>query len=131
MKANFLLILFCFAFLIPHQGKAQYLSISGFVKNHFNGEVKKNATVYESISGIGTITNSEGYYRLLLTGGRQNLEISSPGFKTYASKFNLINDTIVSVELIPQVGLTEGGEADYSHFNVPFTDTGKVPTETK
>ncbi len=101
MKVQLTILLISLCFLIPFHSKAQFNSISGFVKNVSTGEVKKHATVFESVSGIGTITNSDGYYRLLLTTGQQKLEISSPGFNKYTSSFYLRTDTIISVELIP------------------------------
>lgn len=101
MKVHFIFFLFCVYLLSPVQGQAQMVYVSGFVKNHASGKMKGNVSVFESVSGIGTITNSDGYYRLLLNPGLQKLEISSPGFITYSSTFTLRADTIISVELVP------------------------------
>lgn len=101
MKMPFVIILICFCFVFPVHGKAQLISIAGFIKNASTGEAKKNTAVFESASGIGTITNSEGYYRLLLNPGQKKLEISSDGFHAYTSRFNLMADTTISVQLVP------------------------------
>lgn len=107
MKMPFVFSLICFCFIFPFYGKAQLISIAGFIKNASTGEVKQSAAIFESGAGIGTITNSEGYYRLLLNKGQKKLEISSDGFHTYTSKFNLMADTIISVKLVPH-DLTDG-----------------------
>lgn len=94
-------ILLLTVFVLPQTIQAQLLSVSGYVKNHFTGQAIENAAIYESISGIGTITNKEGYYRLLLNGGKQNLKISGFGFESVATGFMLTSDTIISVDLMP------------------------------
>ncbi len=102
MKTFIQIIFLGFVFIFPQPAQAQLLSVSGYVKNFISGQAIENATVYESVSGIGTITNSEGYYRLLLNKGQQNLRISSTGYEIYNSSFTMVSDTIVSVELKPR-----------------------------
>lgn len=102
MKIFIQIIFLGIVFIFPKPAQGQLLSVSGQVKNFISGQVVANATVYESVSGIGTITNSEGYYRLLLNRGQQNLRISSNGYEIYNSSFTLVADTIISVELKPQ-----------------------------
>jgi len=60
-----------------------------------------NATVLESVSGVGTITNNQGYYRLLLRPGNKKIEYSSPGFNTVTTEYKLVSDTVMTVDLIP------------------------------
>lgn len=87
--------------LIPEYGHAQLLSVSGYVKNFVSDNAIENATVYENELGIGTITNKEGYYKLLLKPGTQQLTISNPGFENFSKNFVLTNDTIISVAMKP------------------------------
>lgn len=101
MRIQFVISLIIFCLLLTFNGKAQLISISGFVKNASTGELKRNATVFESGSGIGTITSNKGYYRLLLSPGQQKLEVSIAGFHKYTNSFELLADTIISVELLP------------------------------
>jgi hypothetical protein len=111
MKAQVILFYLFIYLFIPFAGKAQMVSVSGYVKNHATGEARKNVTIYESNSGIGTITNNEGYYRLLLNPGELKLEFSSPGFSNITSAFIMKRDTTVTVELLPLTspsGRTEG-----------------------
>lgn len=102
MKTLVTFFLFGVVFMLPRFGQAQLLSVSGNVKNYFTGQVVENATVYETVSGIGTITNSDGYYRLLLNHGQQHLKISSTGYETFTSAFELASDTIISVDMKPE-----------------------------
>jgi hypothetical protein len=103
MKAQVILFFLFISFLSPIAGNAQMVSVSGFVKNQATGEVKKNVTIFESNSGIGTITNNEGYYRLLLNPKELKLEFSSPGFSSMTSEFKMKSDTTITVELVPLV----------------------------
>ncbi len=88
-------------FIFPQAAEAQLLSLSGYVKNFITGEPVENAAIYEADSGIGTITNKDGYYKLLLQKGEQKLKISSTGSESYNATFVMVSDTIISVELKP------------------------------
>ncbi|SHE46705.1 CarboxypepD_reg-like domain-containing protein [Mariniphaga anaerophila] len=88
--------------LFPQVTEAQLLSVSGYVKNYISGQPIENATIYESHSGIGTISDSSGYYKLLLQKGTQELKVSNVGFDEFKSTFALASDTIVSVNLKPR-----------------------------
>src|SRR5690606_29090468 len=102
MKTMFVLFVFGTLLTFPGVVQAQLLSLSGYVKNFITGEPIENAAIYEATSGIGTITNSDGYYKLLLQKGEQKLKITSAGSESYNSTFIMASDTIVSVELKPQ-----------------------------
>jgi hypothetical protein len=106
MKTQVIFISLFVLFISPIVSIAQMVSVSGYVKNLTTGEARKNATIYESNSGIGTITNNEGYYRLLLNQGERKLEFSSPGFSNMTSTFKLKADTTITVELIPLAATT-------------------------
>ena len=102
MKTIIHLFIVGFIFILPQNAQAQLLSVSGYVKNFITGQAVENATVYEAVSGIGTITNKDGYYRLLLNRGQQELKISSAGYETFTSAFKIASDTIISIDLIRQ-----------------------------
>lgn len=89
------------AFIMPQPVSGQLLAVTGYVKDHLSGESLRNVSVYESISGIGTISNEEGYFRLLLNRGEQNLKVSSPGYTPITTGFTLEADTTLSLELKP------------------------------
>ncbi len=96
---NFLILLGIL--VVPEHGQAQLLSVSGYVKNFVSDQVLESVSVYENESGIGTISNNEGYYKLLLKPGKQHLKISSHGFEHFSTKFELKSDTIITVRLKP------------------------------
>lgn len=107
---NFLILLGIL--VVPEYGQAQLLSVSGYVKNFVSEKVIENVSVYENESGIGTISNNEGYYKLLLKPGKQHLKISSHGFENFSTEFELKGDTIITVRLKPanykQLELADG-----------------------
>jgi hypothetical protein len=116
MKAQVILFPLLIFLFVPIAGMAQMVSVSGYVKNQSTGDVKKNVTIFESNSGIGTISNNEGYYRLLLNPGKLKLEFSSPGFRSMTSAFVMKADTTISVELVPLASpsdKTEGGQEQH------------------
>jgi hypothetical protein len=102
MKTIIPIFILITAFVFPQHIQGQLLSVSGYVKNQLTGQVIENAAIYESISGIGTITNGDGYYRLLLNRGKQNLKISGLGYKSFSAAFTMTSDTIISIELKPE-----------------------------
>ncbi|RIH64155.1 carboxypeptidase-like regulatory domain-containing protein [Mariniphaga sediminis] len=103
MKTHLFYFLFWVILFLPGSGWAQLLSISGYVKNNVSGQAIQNATIFESVSGIGTISNNDGYYKLLLNPGEQSLKISFSGFNVYTSTFELEKDTVISVQLKPEI----------------------------
>lgn len=110
--------------VIPEFGQAQLISVSGYVRNFISDNLIENATVYENESGIGTITNTEGYYKLLLKPGKLHLIISNHGFENYSTEFELRKDTVFTVSLKPEnyknPELADGIEifADKKNFDV-------------
>jgi len=98
MKTMFRLFFLGVVVIFPFAAEAQLLSVSGYVKNYISGQPIENVTIYETNSGIGTITNSDGFYRLLLQSGEQQLKISSAGFEDFKTTFasNAINGLIAS-----------------------------------
>lgn len=97
---SYFILLWVFIF-VPQLASAQLVSVSGYVKNHVTGNAIKNASVFESVSGIGTISGDDGYYKLLLKPGDQDLMVTISGFETFSMNFRLTGDTTITVGLIP------------------------------
>jgi len=95
----FILIVFLFATQFTC---AQNFTVTGFVMNHLNGEKVKNASVFESADGIGTISNDEGYFKLVLKPGNKCIKISDSGFEVFSKKISLQKDTVLQVHLKPE-----------------------------
>ena len=120
MKTILNCLLFLGVIIIPDFGYAQIISVSGYVKNFVTDNIIESATVYENRSGIGTITNKEGYYKLLLKPGKQKLTISNPGYEKFTKEFVLSNDTIIAVVMKPD-----------SFKKLELADGDKIPLEAK
>lgn len=101
MKTAVVLFFLSLCILIPAAANAQLVAVTGRVKNQLTGEGRRNVAVFESVSGVGTITDSDGNYQLLLNPGQRKLEMSSTGFSTVSTSFQLKRDTVISVELTP------------------------------
>ncbi len=102
MRLNSAFFIFTLLFVLPQFAAAQLYSVSGYVFSNNTDKPVENVTVYESVSGIGTITDSKGYYKLLLQKGNRQLKISCLGNQTQIKTFSLASDTIISVKLNPR-----------------------------
>lgn len=94
---------FIFLFwLFPRPSVAQVVTVSGYINNSTNGEAMENVSILETISGIGTISNQNGFYRLVLKGTDVNLKITREGFKDFSKQLALSADTTLVVKLEPK-----------------------------
>ena len=100
MKTIFYLFSLLLLLIIPGFIEAQFYSVSGYIKNSVTERGIENASVFEDISGIGTISSENGYYRLILSPGKTKLIISRPGYKTFSTIFELKKDTVISANLV-------------------------------
>jgi len=98
MITTSVLILMC---IIPGYTYAQWVTISGYVTHAITGSGIENASVFEKHSEIGTISNKDGFFRLMLHPGHQNISFSEEGFKTISENIVLKSDTSVVITLKP------------------------------
>ncbi len=89
--------------LLPITGVAQLISISGYVTDSLSQHFMQNVTVFDPSSNIGTITDNNGFFKLFLTKGEMEIEISKAGYKPYSNKIVLKADTTLSVQLVPEI----------------------------
>ena len=101
MKAITSCYLFYIIMLNPLISNSQLVSISGNITNVKSGIAIENVSVYESLKKIGTISNENGFYKLLLKPGETKLIFSSNGFNEITNSFVLKADTILKVKLEP------------------------------
>lgn len=102
MKTNLTAhLLFCIM-LLPVLVEAQLVTVSGKVTNSKSGEALENVTVFELSSNIGTITNENGFFKLALIKGAQEIKISDDGFIEYSQQFVLKSDTTLMVKLVSE-----------------------------
>ena len=87
--------------VVPNWGLAQMITVSGYVKHQLTGSALENVTIFDSVSGIGTISDRNGYYQLMLSPGKMNLVFSESGFNKLTEQFTSVSDTTLIINLVP------------------------------
>ena len=75
--------LFSLICIIPLLTTGQNISVCGYVSNKIDGTYLENVSIYESGSIIGTITDKNGFYKLMLPAGAINLSATLQGFQDF------------------------------------------------
>jgi hypothetical protein len=86
---------------LPIPGSAQFVLVTGSIINGKTGNTIGNVNVFESNSGIGTITNLNGFFSLMLKPGNAEIVISNEGYNDLSQKMVLKKDTNLIVSLLP------------------------------
>ncbi|MCG6188871.1 carboxypeptidase-like regulatory domain-containing protein [Maribellus maritimus] len=121
---------FVFLFgLFPVIGNAQYITISGYITDFLTGGAIENATVFEKSSGIGTITDKDGFYKLVLRPGKMNITFSDNGFEAFVQKLTVTNDTTLMIQLKSEKWVKEHEKAE-ADLQTGIGDK-KIPEERK
>lgn len=92
-------------FILPFTTSGQFAVIRGTITNEKSGTSLENVNILETLSGIGTISNSSGEFRLMLTHGDAELSITLDGYKNVTKQIKLVNDTTINIQLEPQMNL--------------------------
>jgi hypothetical protein len=128
----FLFFLFSLFFHFPAQ--AQFVRVYGYVTEAGSGEVLPQATVYDSLSRLGTVTNAYGYYSLRIPAGKAALRISYVGYQTLRLVGPFTADTLVNTALPSTIALQEvvvtesiGRRNPISTLNIPVGQLKQVP----
>ena len=87
---------------IPNWAQAQMITVSGYITHQLDGTVLENVTIFDSVSGIGTISDKNGYYKLMLSPGKLNLIFSEQGFNKLTQQFISVSDTTLEIMLVPK-----------------------------
>ena len=84
--------------LLPEIGNAQLIIFTGNILNENTGNALENVNIFESNSGIGTITNLSGFFSLMLKPGNVEIVISHDGFQKFTRKlvFKLRNCRLIA-----------------------------------
>jgi hypothetical protein len=101
MKTMFIFNLLLLFVLFPSTGSAQFVLFTGNILNENTGNALENVNIFESNTGIGTISNLSGFFSLMLKPGNIEIVISHDGFQKYTKQFVLKNDTLIRVSLVP------------------------------
>lgn len=81
--------------------------ISGTVIDAQSKETLINATLYDPLQQIGTVTNTHGGYSLSFPDTKVNLVASYVGYKSWTGSFQLTGDTTLYIALEPKLNLDE------------------------
>jgi hypothetical protein len=82
-------------------------SISGYIKDAANGEELIGATILIKELGVGTVTNTYGFYSISIIPGDYTLVYSFVGFTPVEKKVTLKQNITLSIELKEQTTLLE------------------------
>lgn len=100
---SFKIIFLCL--LLPFIGSGQFVIVTGNIINQKTGNMLESVNILESNSGIGTISNIDGFYSLMLKPGNSDFVITLEGFKDFSKKMILKKDTTLAVSLTPVFNL--------------------------
>jgi hypothetical protein len=125
MKTIFALNLLLLCVLLPEAGSAQLILFTGNIFNENTGNALENVNIFESNSGIGTITNLSGFFSLMLKPGNTEIVISHDGFQKFAKKLVLKNDTSMTVSLVPVFNLKSKSKETESQKTADKLETTK------
>jgi hypothetical protein len=79
--------------------KAQNHSLFGYVKEKSSGESLIGATVLVDGKMKGVASNNYGFYSITLSSGMHHISYSYVGYQTVQQDIELINDTLLNIEL--------------------------------
>ena len=115
-------------------GKSNRWIISGHIKDSANGESLIGATLFIEELGVGTISNSYGFYSLSVFPGTYTLNFSFIGYEDFEMDIELTENKLLDVELSPETEeLTEVMvTATKRDQNITRVEMGveKLPTKT-
>lgn len=87
--------------------KPRMFTISGFVRDSASYESLISATLFDRLSGRGTISNNYGFYSITLPLGEVILRISFVGYEPKSIYINLARDTMIDVALKSAIRIGE------------------------
>lgn len=86
----------------------QRVTINGYVSDASSEERLIGATVYDTISHRGVVTNTSGFYSLTLPAGEAALQVSYVGYRpSEIHTIRLVNDTLINVHIVSNTRLEE------------------------
>lgn len=112
--------------IVPHQQNT--ITISGYVEDLISRERLIGVNVYLPQLGVGTTTNTFGYYSLSLQSIHDTLllQASSIGYKDEAFKLNLNNDYKLDIGLSEAPQLLKEVVVEEKDQSIDNTQTGQV-----
>lgn len=130
MKIILFLLITHFSFFI---GLAQRYTISGYISDIKTGEKLIAASVYDTISKKGAITNNYGFYSLTLAEGKVALIVSYVGYSLKVESFELKSNITKNISLNPTIELNEievVAERETKHVESSQMSITQIPIQT-
>jgi outer membrane receptor for ferrienterochelin and colicin len=81
--------------------------ISGYITDSHTGEPLIGANIYTTDKSKGTVTNNYGFYSLQLSSSTYRMQFSYVGYKIERHQYYLGKDTVINMELEPEVLLND------------------------
>lgn len=97
---SFVMFIFCNSII------AQNKFVSGFVRDSVNGEKLINVYLFSKDHKYGTTSNNEGYFTIRLPEDQNQLIFSRIGYSTKTIDLQLTDKELVTVEMSPNLTLT-------------------------
>jgi len=120
--------------LLPGMTWAQFIAVSGYINDSSNGKALENVSIFDSNSKIGTITNQNGFYSLILHEKKANLKFSYDGFKACFRRIELSADTTLLVSMEPNIiqrkQLKKGEELHADNISAQKQDLKRAVKQT-
>jgi hypothetical protein len=109
-------------------------TLSGTIKNGETGEILiGGAVIVKELSGVGTLSNSYGFYSLTLPEGKYTFQTQFMGFKIRIDSITLNQNRVINFTLVPEPikvnDVVVSGER--SNANVTSTDVSETKLEMK
>lgn len=100
MVKKILSFLFFFFLLFAVVGQRNF-TISGYIKDAFNGEALMGSTIYAKEIYKGTAANTYGFYSLTIPAGEYTFEFSFIGYEKDSISLNFNENKRINIELKP------------------------------
>lgn len=124
IKFGFLLTILLLPAIVFAQKK---VTLSGYVKDAGSGEALINATIYVKELGIGTQTNTYGFYSISMPAGNYTVIYSYVGYGARTENMALIESRTFNADMKGQTTMKEVEiTAQKSDHNIKTTDMGTV-----
>jgi len=128
------IFLFGILFFLVVIGKAQNVTLSGYVKDAANGETIIGANVYKQGTSNGVSTNAYGFYSISLPKGKNNVVFSYIGYQQITKELELNENTSLDIELAEDVKTTLNEvtiSSEKENVNVKSMDMSMVKLDIK
>ncbi|MBQ3655890.1 MAG: TonB-dependent receptor [Bacteroidales bacterium] len=105
-------------------GAQNKFTVSGYITDEKSSETVIGATIYDTETKHGTITNVFGFYSITLNAGKHSLSFSYVGYVPQNKEFILSKDTVINIKL------SENNELQEIEVTAKKEDAGVQSTGT-